>query len=137
MIGCGQISFPYAMLTDGSECFCASKLDITSDALDEVCKVPCKDKKMLTCGGRRHYAVYNVPAFGNGTFQLSAPTWTKENMPVTFTFTVDNTTATEVYRKHSAVSTTLSYVELTFQDLGIEVNLFELALSKYVILSYE
>ena len=79
---------------------------------------------MLTCGGRWHYAVYNVSVFDNATFQLSAPMWTNENTPVTFTFTANERTETEVYRKSSAVSTTLSYMELTFQDLGVEVNLF-------------
>ena len=122
MVGCGQMAFPYAMLANGGECFCASKLDITNDASEDVCKVPCKEKKMLSCGGRGHFAVYSVSAFGNGTFQLSAPTWTNENTPVTFAFTVDNKTTTEVYRKHSSVSTTLSYVELTFENSGIEVT---------------
>jgi hypothetical protein len=89
--------------------------------MDELCKVPCKDEKMLTCGGEWHYAVYTVTEFGNGTFQFSAPTWTKENTPVTFTFTAQNGTAIEVYRKHSAASTTLSYMELTIQDMAIEV----------------
>ena len=121
IFGCGQLNLPYALLTNGGECSCVSRIAISDNVVDELCKVPCKDKKSLTCGGRSHYEVFQVTDFDNATFHVSAPTWTKENVPTTFTFTANDGAVFELYRKHTSLSSTLPQLELTFQNLDIEV----------------
>ena len=125
IVGCGRTTSPFALLADSGECFCAEKLESSDYVEEKICEVRCRNKKMLKCGGKSHFAVYTVTEFANDTFQFSAPTWVKENTAATFSFTSVAGTAVEVYRKHSAVSTTSSDLQLTFKDLGIEVVVVE------------
>ena len=117
---CGLTRSPYALLADGGDCFCTNTLGTTKGSR-ELCEVPCTSKKALTCGGKLHYGVYKVTEFDNATAHVSAPKWTKEDEPVTLSFNADDDAVFRVYRKHSEMTTTLSSLEMEFQDPGIEV----------------
>ena len=91
--------------------------------LNDLCNEPCHNERVLTCGGKNHYAVYHVTNFKNDDVKVTMPTLAIYDTPLTLGLNARNKTVFRLYKKDWAFSTSLSSYDIKFRDLGVQVSI--------------